>query len=289
MTTPFVLILGADGQLGSELCARHDALGLSFVAADHVDCNIESDESVRAFFQAHSDAGLVYNAAAFTAVDAAESTPEKAYAVNAEGAARVAAAAREIGASLVHFSTDFVFGEGHSSPLTESAIPAPLSVYGASKLAGERLALQNNPATMVLRTSGLYSHHGNNFVRSIARYAREKGHLKVVADQVVTPTSAESLARTAMELATAPLFLGGVYHATAHGECSWFEFASKIVELLGIDATLEPTTAAEWGAAARRPSYSVLDNHRLRLRGFDHFRPWEEELRDFLQSHGADL
>lgn len=280
------LIFGADGQLGSELRSQLDKRQLDgedvrYAAVDVDRCDITDAEAVGEFFEQQSDGDVVLNAAAYTAVDAAEQNREKAMAVNGVGAGLVAAAAREHGMALIHFSTDFVFGDGYSEPIDEMEEPEPLSVYGRTKLAGERLALQNNPATAVLRTSGLYSRWGGNFVDSIARYAREREKLQVVSDQYVGPTPVVPLAQVALKMGESPQFMGGIYHATVQGECTWYQFARKIVELLELDTAVEATTAREWGADARRPEYSVLDNRRLRLRGLDEFGSWDEELEAF--------
>ncbi len=293
MTRRF-LIIGSQGQLGSELRALFDGLQregeeVAYVQADVEECDITDASEVRRFFSRFGDGELraVFNAAAYTDVDGAEQHFERAFMVNAEGAANVAAAAREVGAPLVYFSTDFVFGSGHVAPIDELAIPDPLSVYGRSKRGGELLSMANNPRCAVVRTSGLYSRWGKNFVSSIAGYAREKGRLQVVSDQWITPTPASTLARVAVEIADDELFCGGVYHATPQGRCTWYELARAVVELLEIDAEIEPTTAEKWGAAAKRPEFSVLDNRRLRGRGIDIFGHWREELGCFLGDGGV--
>lgn len=281
------LVLGAKGQLGQELVRQLKSADAEIIAADYEECDISDASALVALFDGLNDVDAVFNAAAFTAVDAAEEQADKAMAINGLGAGYVAAACREIDARLIHFSTDFVFGAGHCSPIEESAKPDPLSVYGATKLAGEELALQNHSATAVIRTCGLYSRWGRNFVRSIAHFAQERGEVQVVADQMISPTPVTALAKVAIALAEQALFVGGIYHGTAHGECSWYEFASAIVEHLDIDATVEATTAEEWGAPARRPEYSVLENRRLAVMGLDLFGPWREELVAFLDANRA--
>lgn len=287
VVTMKIVVLGSRGQLGTEL--MHQIEGrreVSAVGADVEECDIGDAGTVRRFFDRHGDAGAVINCAAFTAVDDAEKKRDLAMEINAMGAGYVAACCRRVSARLVHISTDFVFGDGFAEPIGEWAEARPLSVYGMSKRAGEVLALQNNEATAVLRTSGLYSPWGPNFARSIAEHAASRDRLEVVDDQWVSPTPVGPLAEVAIELARAPLFVGGVYHGTAHGGCTWREFAQTIVDLLGLDCAVEPTTAAAWGAPARRPAYSVLDNGHLRLRGLDRFRRWDEELARFLDDHG---
>ena len=281
------VILGSQGQLGRELVwqleqVRRREPGVDFVAADIEECDISDVGEVHRFFGGLRSIDVVVNAAAYTAVDRAEDEEELAMSVNGLGAGYVAAAAREIGARLIHISTDFVFGEGHQQPIDELAAPAPLSVYGRTKLAGEELALQNHLEVAVLRTSGLYSRWGHNFVRAVVQRARDTGELEVVDDQVVTPTSASSLARVILELAEAPLFVGGVYHASAQGGASWYECAQKVVQCLDMEVQITPVSGSRWGAPAPRPSYSVLENRRLRLLGLDDLPRWDEDLENFL-------
>ena len=288
------LILGSDGQLGSELRSRLDKRQIdggdvTYALADVDECNITDGAAVASYFSSHSDADVVFNAAAYTAVDDAESNPDAAMAVNGIGAGNVAAACRQIDARLIHYSTDFVFGDGDGTPFVEEDETNPLSVYGSTKRAGERLALQNHSATAVLRTCGLYSRWGPNFVRSIAGHAREKETLQVVNDQYVGPTPVGPLAEVSLALADGPLFSGGIYHASVHGECTWYEFAAEIVELLGLETAVEPTTSKEWGAPARRSRYSVLDNRKLRLHGADRFDAWDAELARFVDDHGEKI
>lgn len=285
------LIVGSQGQLGSELRSLFDEMqsegeSISYAHADVDDCDITDESQVAAFVADHADADVVFNAAAFTDVDAAEDLSQKAMTINAVGAANVAAASRLVDASLVYFSTDFVFGQGHTVPIDESVRPEPLSAYGRSKRAGEVLSLQNNPACAVVRSCGLYSRWGRNFVRSIASHARQRDRLHIVDDQRVTPTPTTTLARVAVEMARAPVFVGGIYHATAGGGCTWRDFGQTVVELLDLDVEIEPTTSEQWNAQAQRPAYSVLDNRRLRLRGMDSFADWRRELESFLDEWG---
>ena len=279
------IVLGAKGQLGQALSRRLKSEGSDVVEADREECDIADGSSVVSFIERHQAAEALFNAAAFTAVDNAEEKADQAMAINGIGAGYVAAACASHQVRLIHFSTDFVFGDGHVEPIDELAKPEPLSVYGESKWAGEKLALQNCDATAVIRSSGLYSAWGENFVRSIAHYAREKGEIEVVADQVVGPTPVTRLAEVAVALATERLFVGGVYHGTAQGNCSWYEFAKAIVETLGIEAAVKKTTAEAWGAPARRPEYSVLENRRLRAMGLDFFEHWRDHLEEFLEEN----
>jgi dTDP-4-dehydrorhamnose reductase len=203
------------------------------------------------------------------------------------GAARLAAVSRRLRAKLIHFSTDYVFGPRHATLIDESARPDPLSVYGASKYAGELLAMGNNRATFVLRTSGLYGPLGHNFLRTMIGLGAKGRSLSVVDNEYVSPTWVRPLARVAIELSQTELF--GTYHATSLGGCTWYEFACAIFEILKMDVDVSPTDAASWGAAARRPAYSVLDNRNLRLVGLDHFEHWRLHLEEFLALYGEEI
>lgn len=276
------LIFGFQGQLGNALSARlPDA-----TTVDRATCDITRDDQVDALVAA-SQPGIIFNAAAYNLVDSAEQERDLALAVNGVAPGRIAAAARRVDARFVHFSTDYVFGEHHTDPIDESYPPAPLSAYGRSKWLGELLALQNNTKTFVIRSTALYSHRRKNFVRTMIEHAVAGKRLTVVNDQFVSPTWVESLADVTLEVAKSDVF--GVYHATSQGGCSWFEFANRLFEILGMNADLHPVDQAAWGAAARRPSYSVLDDAMLRAGRFDRIGRWDDELERFLALHGAAL
>lgn len=284
-----VAVLGANGQLGADVCgafqaAGHEVVGLTRPAADITD----ADAVLRALEGVAPD--VVINAAGRTDVDGCEGDPVGAFAVNAAGARNVAVAARELGFALVHLSTDYVFDGTKGAPYVEEDCPSPLNVYGVTKLAGEHFVRSVAPRHLIVRTSGLYGARpaagkgGVNFVVLMLKLARERGEVRVVADQRVSPTYTVDLARQLVGVVAAGV--EGTVHATSAGECSWYEFAAKIFELAGVRVRLEPTTAAELGRAARRPGYSVLDNARLRALGLDLMPVWEDGLRRFLEALG---
>lgn len=276
------LIFGFHGQLGHALTQRlPDA-----TAVDHAGCDITSDIQVDTVLSSYTPS-RVFNAAAFNFVDRAEEERDLAFAVNGAAPGRLAAAARRVCATFVHFSTDYVFGDGHSEPIDESQTPQPLSVYGRSKLLGEQLALQNNTQTFVIRTTGLYSHRRRNFVRTMIQRAVHGEKLTVVSDQYVSPTWVESVADVALRLVDTDVY--GVYHVVAQGACSWFEYAGRIFEILDLNADLHPTDQAAWRAAARRPAYSALDDAMLRAVHLERIGAWDDELARFLAVHGAAL
>jgi dTDP-4-dehydrorhamnose reductase len=225
-------------------------------------------------------------------VDDCEDEADRAFAVNALGARNVAVVAQEIGARLVHMSTDYVFGgeaEPRTIPYTEFETPVPLSIYGKSKLAGENLVRHFCLRHFIVRSSALFgvagsSGKGGNFVETMLRLARERHELKVVSDQVLSPTYTPDLARKIVQLMTTEYY--GIFHITNRGACSWYEFAREILKLAGIKTPVVPVTSDQYPQKARRPRYSVLDNYHLRLLGMDDMRPWQEALKDYLAARG---
>jgi dTDP-4-dehydrorhamnose reductase len=274
-------VIGANGQLGKDLCkllVRHEVAGLT-----HQDVEVTEPASVSAMFLRHRPE-VVINTAAFHRVDNCETQVEFSFQVNAIAVRNLAIASREQNATLVHFSTDYVFAGDKKTPYEESDAAQPLSVYGASKLAGEHLALAANPKTFVIRTCGLYGvggsdSKGGNFVETMLRRAAEGTPLRVVADQVVTPTYTVDLARKVSDLILTDAY--GLYHVSSNGSCSWYEFAQRIFEFAGIHTDLSATTSDAFRTAAKRPAYSVLRNRRLEALGMDDLPFWEDALRRY--------
>lgn len=257
-----VLVTGANGQLGLELKATLPA-DIEFHGVDLPQLDITDASAVLGFVDRLRPAAII-NCAAYTAVDKAESDVTLAYAVNRDGARHLAAAARQSGARLVQISTDFVFDGRQSSPYRTTDAPAPLGVYGQSKLDGERVAAQETAGdALIVRTAWLYSAHGQNFVKTMLRLMREKPQLSVVADQVGTPTSATTLAQAIWALLAADA-AGGIWHYSNAGVASWYDFACAIREMAtaGGVANLAPVTpipTSAYPTPAQRPAYSVLD------------------------------
>lgn len=259
-----VLITGGNGQLGVELARRAPgSAGIVVTGRDHLD--ITDRQQVLALVAAERPDAIV-NAAAYTAVDKAESEPELAQAVNADGAANLAAAANEMGATLVQVSTDFVFDGGRATPYEPDAEPAPLGVYGATKLAGERAVLDTlGERALILRTAWVYSSHGNNFVRTMLRLMADKPELGIVADQVGTPTWAGGLADAIWRALDRDVT--GIHHWTDAGVASWYDFAVAIQEealaagLIRNAIPIRPIRTQDYPTPARRPAYSVLNKH----------------------------
>jgi dTDP-4-dehydrorhamnose reductase len=257
------LVTGAGGQLGLELRVTAPR-GWRVIPCDHRQLDVTNDaEALHVIGRERP--GLVVNAAAYTAVDAAESETDRAAAVNARGAANVAQAAREIGARVIHLSTDFVFDGRQGHPYLPADAPNPLGVYGRTKLEGEReVATITEGSAVILRSSWIYGVHGKNFVLTMLRLMREKESVDVVADQVGTPTWARGLAEAIWTIAETPE-IRGVHHWTDAGVASWFDFAVAIQEeaiglgLLQRAVPIRPIRTAEYPTRAIRPPYSVLD------------------------------
>jgi dTDP-4-dehydrorhamnose reductase len=257
------LVLGSNGQLGQALAATTPG-GVTISGLDLPELDITSADALLSVCR-KTKPDVIINAAAYTAVDKAESEPELAATVNVDGPRNIAAAAHDIGARLIHISTDFVFDGKASRPYTPDARTNPLSVYGRTKRDGEKAVLEAMPEdAAVVRTAWLYSKTGGNFVKSMLRLMAERDELGVVADQRGTPTWANSLAEAVWALA-ARAELHGIYHWTDAGECTWHEFAVAIQEeafslgLLDRLIPIQPITTDDYPTAATRPPYSVLD------------------------------
>ena len=294
-----LLLLGGNGQVGRELRRSLRPLGDVVVATrDGADADLAAD-----FAAPRSLAALVrevmpdavVNAAAYTAVDAAEADADAAFRVNAEAPAAIAAACAGIGARLVHYSTDYVFDGSASRPYREDDATAPLGVYGASKLAGEDAIRASGARHAILRTAWVYAAHGKNFLRTMLRLAGERDELRVVADQVGAPTPAAWIADATADVLRGGASASGTWHLVADGETNWHGFAEAIMReahALGVLARMPrvlPIGTADYPTPARRPAYSVLDTTKLR-RDFGIAPPdWREGLRATLREMRVEM
>ncbi len=280
---PKVVLIGANGQLGSELArifSDHDLVSLT-----HADLDITDDRQVEKLLDQLAP-DLILNTAAYHRVDECEDFPARAYEVNALAVRHLAQWAKTHQVVLLHFSTDYVFDGRLRRPYSEADPPAPLSAYAVSKLAGEYFIRAIHDRHVIVRTCGLYgiagsSGKGGNFVETMLRLATEGKEIRVVDDQVLTPTSAKELARKVRQLVETGAY--GIYHITNDGACSWYEFSQAIFEISGLTPRLQPTTSAAFGARANRPAYSVLDNANLRSLGLDDLRDWRDALKEYLE------
>ncbi len=280
-----VAVIGANGQLGQDVCAAFLAESNEVVALNHADVEISSLASVQQVFE-HVRPDLVVNTAAFHNVDRCETEAVQAFAVNALGARNVAQVTDALGAKLFHISTDYVFDGSKRTPYTEADAPRPLNVYGNSKLSGEFFVRGATPRHFLVRVSGLYGYHpcrakgGLNFVETMLKLSRERDELRVVDDQIVTPTPTLEVAAQLVQLSRTSDY--GLYHATSEGSCSWYEFAQTIFELTGTKVRLERARSEEFRAKALRPKYSVLENAALKMKSLNIFRHWKEGLENYL-------
>ncbi len=273
-----LLVVGADGQLGSDV-VRLLSPTVEVTARVMDELDVTDRVSLRQEVEAlHPE--VVVNCAAWTAVDRAETERDAAYRVNVLGARNVAQAACRIGARVVYFSTDYVFDGTATEPYDEDAPTGPLSVYGRTKLQGEQATREANPDHLILRLAWLYGRSGHNFVRTILRLADEKDELRIVDDQVGSPTFTEDVVHqlwTAIEDGCS-----GTYHCVNTGQASWYAFATYIVRRLGLTIPVIPIQTVNYPAPARRPAYSVLADRKFELEQLNGMRPWEDALDDCL-------
>ncbi|EJU23500.1 dTDP-4-dehydrorhamnose reductase [Peptoanaerobacter stomatis] len=273
------LITGANGQLGRALQKEINKSDNEIYLYDVDTMDITDYEQVKNIIL-DIIPDVIFNCAAHTNVDKCEEDIDNAYKINAIGAQNLAMIAEHIDSKLVHFSTDYVFSGEDEIPRIESDFANPKTVYGKSKLYGEELVKQFCSKYFIIRTAWLYG-DGNNFVRTMLNLSKQNDKLTVVGDQFGSPTYTKDLAKAALNLSKTKYY--GLYHGTCQGNCSWYDFACKIFELMNIDIEVEKVTSEQFLRPAKRPAYSILDNFMLRLRGLDTFRHWEESLKEYLQ------
>ena len=282
-----ILVFGGSGQVGRQLLVALAPLG-SIVAPPRAMADLTKPDDLKALVERVQPA-VVINAAALTNVDAAERDPALAHAVNEVAPGVIASAARDVGALMVHYSTDYVFDGASTTPYDETSMPNPINVYGASKLGGERRVAEAKGPHFIIRTSWVYSSTGAGFVASLLRDLGQKQALRIVSDQVGSPTWSRSLATATAKLIDRAMRDGepvlspqdsGVYHLGGSGEASRIEIANALIEAMDIrPAAITPVSAADFGAAAPRPAYSALANTRTAQRFGVFLDPWRVELR----------
>ena len=284
-----ILVTGANGQVGKELqdlCSSYPQFEFSFLAKD--DMPIDNFELVRNTFIGIKPDYCI-NCAAYTAVDKAESEKDLAHLVNGEAAGVLAAVCKENNTGLVHISTDYVFDGKAKQPYKEDDQVNPKSVYGSSKLEGEKEVMKFNPDSIIIRTSWVYSSYGKNFVKTMLRLMDEKTELGVVDDQFGSPTYAADLAKAILEIIAhhSPLTNHhGIYHFSNSGSISWYQFADTIRELTGKKCRIYPIPTSQYPTAASRPAYSVLDNAKIQSTFGIRPQPWKESLVNCLNKLG---
>ena len=279
-----VLVTGANGQLGQSLqFIAPNYPELHFVFCSSIDLDISNIENCKAVFSKIKP-NYCINAAAYTAVDKAESEPEKAYLINVIGARNVAEVCKKHNTILLHISTDFVFDGNATKPYTENDIPNPTGVYGQTKLEGEKAIQLVFENYYIIRTSWVYSQFGNNFMKTMLRLASERDSISVVNDQIGTPTNAIDLAKALIQIIltdnrqpTTDNF--GVYNFSNEGQCSWYDFAKKIFEINNCTIDLKPIPTSSFPTPAKRPEYSVLDKSKIKSIFVIVIKSWEERLK----------
>ena len=285
-----VSVVGATGQLGRDVVQAFEANGDTVHALSHDDIEITSIDSIAARL-GDLRPDLIVNTAAMHHVERCEQDPKAAFDVNALGPRNLGIVARELNAILMQISTDYVFDGAGRRPYLESDPPRPLNVYGNTKLAAEYFVRSTVDRHFVLRTSGLYGWHacrgkgGLNFVDLMLKLGKERGRVRVVNTETITPTSTYELANQMVVLSRSDNF--GLFHATAEGSCTWYDFAREIFSVAGLPVKLEVADPREFPSKTSRPAYSVLENAALKSQRLNYVRPWQEGLRQYL--HAARL
>jgi dTDP-4-dehydrorhamnose reductase len=274
-----ILITGANGQLGRELTKQYQNKNVELLLTDVADLDITNLDMVYEYFKTNKP-DVVINCAAHTQVDKCETDIDNAFKINAIGPRNLAQAAFSVGAEIVQISTDYVFNGLGNVQIKEFDETSPETVYGDTKLTGEKLVKQLNPKHYIVRTAWLYG-DGNNFVKTMIGLSKNNKTLKVVSDQIGSPTSTVDLSKVIIKLVEDKNY--GIFHCTCKGECSWYDFARKIFDLLHIDIEVLPCTTEEFPRPAKRPQYSVLRNYMLECTTGDITRPWEEALAEYLK------
>ena len=288
-----VLVTGASGQLGQSLqflaksqftinIKNQKENDLEFIFCNSTELDITDSNNVQNIFDKYKP-NFCINTAAYTAVDKAESEPEKAYLINVVGAKNLAAACNQYNATLLHISTDFVFDGSKKSPYTEIDLPNPAGVYGQTKLEGEKAVQEICAKHYIIRTSWVYSQFGNNFLKTMLRLASEKDSLSVVNDQIGTPTNAVDLAAVLIKIIQNSIQYPtknnyGIYNFSNEGYCSWYDFAKKIFEFNNSKINLQPIATFGYPTPAKRPIYSVLDKSKIKNTFNLQIKTWQESL-----------
>jgi dTDP-4-dehydrorhamnose reductase len=274
-----VVVTGAAGQLGKDVLLELERKNHQAFGADRQQLDITIEEEVIAYIS-EIKPDVILNCAAYTNVDAAEENEEDAYRINAIGTENLAKAAKQIGAKLLHVSTDYVFDGTATKPYEVDEPTKPLGAYGRTKLAGEQLLQKHLDEFFIVRTAWVYGVYGNNFVKTMIRLGKERGEVGVVHDQVGSPTYTVDLAMFMVELMESDKY--GIYHATNSGVCSWYEFAVEIFKQAGMDVQVKPLTSEQFPRPAARPKYSVLSKKMIEKQGLTPLRDWKEALAAYL-------
>ena len=277
-----ILVTGSNGQLGKELQQVAPSFPqFDFIFLSKEELPVHRFELVRNLFK-DSTPQYVINCAAYTAVDKAEQEKELAFQINAEAVGVLAAVCKEYHTKVIHISTDYVFDGTASVPYTEDSPTNPQCVYGASKLEGEKQALQLNPDSIIIRTSWVYSAFGKNFVKTMLKLLQEKKEINVVNDQLGSPTYAADLAEVIMQIISAAQWQPGIYHFSNEGVISWYDFVIVIKELTGSNCKINPIPTSQYPTPAKRPAWSVLNKTKIQEVYNIRLKNWQDSLAECL-------
>lgn len=283
-----ILVTGANGQLGQSIRRSADLYAsYRFLYTDVDTLNLCDSEAVSAFIR-DNEVAYVLNCAAYTAVDKAEEEEVLCLRVNSDAVRNLGEAACAVGAKVIHVSTDYVFDGTNCRPYTETDVTCPVSAYGRTKLAGEKALEKACQESVIIRTAWLYSEYGNNFVKTMLRLGAKREELRVIFDQVGTPTYAGDLAKAMLAVVDkdqADGFVPGIYHFSNEGVCSWYDFTIKILQLAGITCRVIPIEAKDYPAKAIRPHYSVLNKGKIKTTYNISVPYWEDSLKACIQSY----
>lgn len=282
-----IAVIGANGQLGCDVVREFTNNGDTVFPLTHAEIELSEIDSV-ALALRNLGPQVIVNTAAMHHVENCERDPHKAFAINAIGARNLATIARELNAVLLHISTDYVFDGSKENPYVETDAPAPLNVYGNTKLAGEYFIRSTHDKHFVLRTSAIYGKRpcrakgGLNFIELMLKLARERDELRVVDNEIISPTSTAQIAEQIVALSRSDSY--GLYHATAEGSCSWFRFAQEVFSVRGLRVNLKIAAPNEFPAKVARPKYSVLENSHLKACRLNLFTEWQDGVRKYLEA-----
>jgi dTDP-4-dehydrorhamnose reductase len=284
-----ILVTGANGQLGSEMrVIAGDFASYNFLFVTKDELTIDDEAAVKNYFDSYAIDYCV-NCAAYTAVDKAETETEKAMLINATAVANLAKVCKEYQAQFIHISTDYVFDGTATEPYKEDDLVSPVNLYGASKLNGEELAIQNNPQSIIIRTSWVYSSFGNNFVKTMLRLMKDRESINVVSDQQGCPTYAADLASAIMQIIQSDKKIAGstIFNYSNTGAINWYQFAVAIKELSGSNCIVNPIPATQYPTPAKRPSYSVMDTTKIQQTFNLGIPQWKDSLKLCLKLLGS--
>ncbi len=283
MPKPIILVTGQNGQLGNELkVLSKNFPQYDFAFTDVAELDITNAKKVHDYFNNYKPA-ICINAAAYTAVDKAETDRELALQINAYAVGNLAEKCRKINTRFIHISTDYVFDGTANTPYTEDHPVSPVNFYGESKLKGEEIALEKCASTIIIRTSWVYSFFGNNFVKTMLRLMKERESISVINDQFGSPTYAADLAAAIMQIAVQKANKGGIYHFSNEGIITWFDFAVAIKEFAGLKCHVSPIDTAGYPTPAKRPAYAVMSKEKITSAFGIQLKDWKESLKQCIQ------